>query len=210
MQQTGYQLEVKHLSFARSDQNIFSDLSFKVTQGMVLQIVGDNGVGKTTLLRIVSGLIPVAQGEILWCGSDIRHCTHEYYDQLAYLGHQSGMSPSLTLLENCRLIATLHSTPDASIHQLLTQFNLAAQAHVAVAHLSAGQRRRVALVCLLLRRSKLWILDEPLAALDQDGVNLVAMLLTDHIQRGGLTLMTTHQSFTLANIPVQRLELRYG
>lgn len=207
MHQTDYSLEVHNLTFSRSAQELFRDLNFSVSNGEILQIIGANGVGKTTLLRIVAGLIPIEHGEVYWCGNNIHLCMDDYNEQIAYLGHHAGISLSLTPLENLRTTIALHATQLRFLPAILDQFNLTTHAHTPTVQLSAGQQRRVALACLVLRHAKLWILDEPLAALDKEGTDLIAQLLVDHALQGGLAIITTHQSLTLSHVPVQRLEL---
>lgn len=207
MQQTDYSLEVHNLTFSRSTQELFRDLNFSVANGAILQIIGANGVGKTTLLRIVAGLLPIEQGEVYWCGNNIHLCMDDYNEQIAYLGHHPGISLSLTPLENLRTTIALHVTLQRSLPEILDQFNLTTHAHIPTVQLSAGLQRRVALACLVLRRAKLWILDEPLAALDKAGSHLIEQLIADHVLQGGLAIITTHQSLTLSNVPMQRLEL---
>ncbi len=207
MHQTGYSLEVHHLTFSRSERELFHDLNFSVFENSVVQIIGANGVGKTTLLRIVAGLIPIEQGEVYWCGNDIRFCMRKYHEQIAYLGHHTGINFSLSPIENLQTAIALHATKQCDLQEILCQFNLSKHAYTPTVQLSAGQQRRVALACLVIRRAKLWILDEPLAALDKEGSYLIEQLITDHVQHGGLVLITTHQSLTLSNIPVDQLEL---
>lgn len=209
MPQTHYSLEVHNLNFSRMDQELFQNLNFSVPSGTVLQIMGANGVGKTTLLRIVAGLIPIEQGEIYWCGKNVRHNESDYGSQLAYLGHHAGISMSLTPLENLRTNIALHTTQQNNVYQILEQFNLIDHANTPTFKLSAGQQRRVALASFKLRCAKLWILDEPLAALDKEGTELIEQLIQNHVQQNGIAIIATHQSLFLSNIPVQYLELSY-
>ncbi len=144
----------------------------------------------------------------MWCGKDTQKYTKEYNNTLSYLGHQSGISLSLTPLENLQMTSALHGIKLNSFEQLLNEFNLLAYVNQITSCLSAGQQRRVALACLLIRQTQLWILDEPLASLDKAGSALIEQLLIDHIKNGGLAIITTHQSISLPQLPIQQLILQ--
>lgn len=202
-----YQLNVKQLSYSRAEKELFRNLNFSISAGHILQIIGPNGVGKTTLIRLIAGLIAFEQGLILWCGKDIREYKYEYNQHMAYLGHQLGVSLTLTPLENLQIITALHGVNTKIFYPLLEQLNLLVCANQITGQLSAGQQRRVALACVFIRQAPLLILDEPFAALDQSGCFLIEQLLLNHVNQGGLAIITTHQNISLANLPIQKIHL---
>lgn len=199
-------LQVQNLTFERADRELIRDLSFSLGRGSILQITGANGIGKTTLLRILAGFIPITAGNIYWFGKSIKSCA-DFRSCIAYLGHRTGITLGLTPRENLRFAAALHAINSHSIDDLLQQFQLIEKADVPAIYLSAGQQRRIALASLPLRAAKVWLLDEPYTALDHSGIHLIEQLLHAHIMQGGLAILTTHQPIKLESLPLQYLEL---
>lgn len=186
-------LSARDLSCSRSDTVLFSDLSFELRAGQLLQIAGANGSGKTTLLRCLCGLFSADHGEILWNGVPINRARTEYLAALRYVGHKTGIKDDLTPMENLLLEATLSGSsngiaPEAALARVGVERSRALPCR----SLSMGQRRRVALARLLMSRAQLWILDEPLAALDTAGQGLVNELLRDHASVGGMAVFSSH------------------
>lgn len=165
----------------------------------MLQVGGANGSGKTSLLRIIAGLALPVEGAVLWRGENIRHSRSRYAAEMAYLGHHLGLKAELTVIENLRMGLALHGKPqtDEDWRHHLKRVGMSEREHLPVRTLSAGQRQRVALARLLASAAKLWILDEPYTALDAAGINLVKDLLDEHADRGGLVLLTSHQTVSL-------------
>lgn len=188
------------LACERGERRLFAGLDFALAAGEVLLVVGGNGHGKTSLLRILSGLSQPAAGEVRWRGAPIRAARERYGRAMAYLGHADGIKADLTPLENLRLAAALRGRmlDDAAARRALDRVALARCAELPARALSFGQRRRVALAALMLADAALWILDEPLAGLDAQGVGMVQGLLDAHLAAGGLAVVTTHQNLTLA------------
>ena len=192
-------LETRSLECVRDDRLLFSDLSLKLADGEVLQIEGANGSGKTSLLRILCGLRRAEAGEVLWQGEDVSDVREDYYANMIYIGHLPCIKGDLTTLENIRslLDTRSQSAPIEEIDAALTKVGLAGFDDVASKALSSGQRRRILLAFLLLSKTKLWIMDEPLTALDVQGVALVESMLMEHREAGGSAIFTTHHGMQL-------------
>ncbi|WP_158147228.1 cytochrome c biogenesis heme-transporting ATPase CcmA [Vibrio fluvialis] len=202
-------LEVKNLTAIRDERVLFEGLSFTIQSGELVQIEGRNGTGKTTLLRIVTGLGDRDDGEIHWNNVNIEADRDSYHQELLFLGHQTGVKRDLTALENLRFYQAVHAagTQEEDLYQALTQVGLAGREDVPVAQLSAGQQRRVALARLWLSRQKLWILDEPLTAIDKQGVKVLEALFLQHAEQGGIVVLTTHQDMFADNPKLRKIKL---
>ncbi len=184
-------LELCDLAAVRSNTLLFRRLNLLLHAGEALRVAGPNGVGKTTLLRVICGLTEPARGEVRWDGAPIRTLGDDYRARLAFLGHQEGHFGDLTAAENLRLAGQPVSCDAAAA--TLEQVGLGALANQPARLLSQGQRRRLGLGRLLLHAAPLWILDEPLTGLDRQGVDLTAQVLAGHLAGGGLAVLTTHQ-----------------
>lgn len=192
-------LETRALECVRDDRLLFSDLSIQLAAGEVLQIEGSNGSGKTSLLRILCGLRRADDGEVLWQGEVVSAVREDYYANMIYIGHLPCLKGDLTTLENIRslLDTRSQSASNNEIEQALAKVGLAGFDDVDAKALSSGQRRRILLAFLILAKAKLWILDEPLTALDVQGVALVESMLMEHREAGGSTIFTTHHGMQL-------------
>ena len=200
-------LEARRLAFARNDEAIFGPLDFVLNAGEVVLIEGDNGAGKTTLLRVLSGLLDPTYGEILLDGDPLTLTRLSH--QVALLGHQPGLKGDLTALENLRFAAGLGGLRQGiSPMAALAGVGLEAFADVPTRQLSAGQKKRVALARVLLAPVGLWLLDEPYANLDLDGIKLVNRLLESHARRGGAALITSHGAYAFTAGTPRRIPLR--
>lgn len=202
-------LEVTNLTAIRDERVLFENLSFSLQSGDLVQIEGRNGTGKTTLMRIVAGLGDKEEGEIKWNGETIESNREDFHHALLFLGHQTGVKRDLTALENLRFYQSIHApyTTDEQIFAALTQVGLAGREDVPVAQLSAGQQRRVALARLWLSEQMLWILDEPLTAIDKQGVKVLENLFLEHANKGGIVLLTTHQDMFSDNPKLRKIVL---
>lgn len=201
-------LEAKNLSCVRDERTLFSALSFTVKPGDIIQVEGPNGAGKTSLLRILAGLARPESGEVCWHGQNTLRHRERYYQDLLFLGHQPGIKTMLTPFENLQFYQAVHGAPDRqAIWQALEQVGLVGYEDLPVAQLSAGQQRRVALARLWLSSSPLWILDEPLTAIDKQGVAELISLFEQHAQQGGMVLLTTHQDLAGATQAVGKISL---
>ena len=186
-------LEARGLCCARGGRRLFAGLSFALRGGEWLQVAGKNGSGKTTLLRALCGLREADRGKILWRGIPIRRAAEDYFADLAFTGHRDGLKPKLTPAENLRAWAEARGERETAVAAALESVGMSRAAAVPCANLSAGQRRRTALARMLLVPLRVWILDEPLAALDEDGREMVSRILAKHLRRGGVAVVATHQ-----------------
>ena len=200
-------LEARRLAFARNDEPIFGPLDFALHAGEVVLIEGDNGAGKTTLLRLLSGLLAPTSGEIRLAGEPLTLA--RLSPQVALLSHQTGMKSELTALENLRFAAGLHGLrAGMSPTTALAGVGLDGYADVPIRQLSAGQKKRVALARVLLAPVGLWLLDEPYANLDLEGIRLVNRLLENHANRGGAALLTSHGAYAYTSGTPRRIALQ--
>ena len=190
----------------RDERVLFRELTFSVCEGQVLQIRGSNGSGKTTLLRIICGLHDDYLGTITWYGKPIDEQRDGFFSSLTYLGHRVGVNKVLTPMENLRWVSSLHhQINDKEIYDALANMGLKGFEQSQCFTLSAGQQQRVSLSRLMLNRSKLWILDEPFATLDTDGIRLLENLLREHADQGGTALVTTHHHLSVSELSVLEL-----
>ena len=188
-------LEVKQLGCERDGRILFSNLSFTLSPGEILQVQGRNGAGKTTLLRILAGLSRDFSGKVFWKSEPLEENYGDFRLNCYFSGHQTGIKPELTPLENLRWrLQIANIDPQTNIMlNALEQVGLSGFEYISCNHLSAGQQRRVALAGLLASNACLWILDEPFTAIDKEGVRWLETLFEQHLARGGMILLTSHQ-----------------
>ena len=211
-------LEAYRLECTRGDRTLFRGLSFSVAPAQLLHLAGANGAGKTSLLRILCGLLLPAHGEVRWGGQPIAAMREEYAAQLLYIGHANALKDELTALENLEIGGTLagrRCTRDAAF-AALEELGVGRCAQLPVRALSQGQRRRVSLARLALgagggggNGAALWILDEPFAALDTAAVAYLENLIARHVDAGGMAVLTTHQPLAVTAVTMLRIELDF-
>lgn len=201
-------LEVRDIHLWRGEHHLLRGISFVLSNGQLLQLNGPNGVGKTSLLRIVAQLLPPESGELHWQGRPCSDSNAVYLHDLLYLGHSNALKLDLTAVENLQFSVGLQ-------HRVTAEQCLAALEKLAIAHcatlparvLSAGQRRRVALARLLLSPAPLWVLDEPITNLDVAGIAAVEVLMAGHLDRGGMILAAAHQPLLSGHAGTRSLQL---
>jgi heme exporter protein A len=193
-------LSVRALAASRGATRLFRDVSFEVGAGEWVALRGANGSGKTTLMRCVAGLAHADAGETLWNDMPCARSREAFHADLLYAGHLPGIKDELTAEENLHAALALRGiqADAAALHAALDEVGLRARRRLAARRLSAGQRRRIALARLIADPAPLWLLDEPLTALDAEGQALFERLLARHLARGGLALVATHQSIAPA------------
>jgi heme exporter protein A len=198
------QLEVRDLHLWRGDRHLLRGNSFALRRGELLQVVGPNGVGKTSLLRCVAGLLPVESGEIAWGGRRLQDCR-----DLAYLAHTNALKSDLTARENLRYgVGLKRDVADDELSDTLARLHIASCTNLPVRSLSAGQKRRVSIARILLSRATLWILDEPITNLDVAGIALFESCMAEHLREGGMILTAAHQLLLQGRAGVRTMELQ--
>ncbi|WP_341898602.1 cytochrome c biogenesis heme-transporting ATPase CcmA [Ferrovibrio terrae] len=194
-------LAVEGLACIRGERQLFRDLTFRLAAGEALLLHGPNGSGKSSLLRLLAGFLPAADGRVLWDAVPISADADAHRARLLYLGHQDAVKPQLTATENLAFFARLQGVPaleaEQQAAQALEAAGLARQRHLPARYLSAGQKHRVALARLLLTPALLWLLDEPTNALDSNAVEWLGTILQTHRARGGLVILASHVAVPL-------------
>ena len=190
---------VSNLSCSKGYKRLFSGVSFTLQPGQWLHLEGDNGVGKTSLLRLACGLSALENGEITWNNQAVSKDPQTFRANLAYLGHQLALKDDLSPLENLQTDAAIvgrHLTV-SDAKQALAQMGLRGREDLPVRVLSQGQKRRTALARLLVSSAKLWVLDEPFVALDTMAQNALSEVINAHLAKQGMVLLTSHQAVSL-------------
>lgn len=200
-------LQINNLACVRDDRVLFKHLNLSLAAGQMLLVEGRNGCGKTSLLRILTGLKMAEEGEILWQGEIIEKLAGDYYEQVCYVGHHDGVKRELTCLENLRLVQAMGRPSGVDLDDALEQVNLYRYGDTLMGSLSAGQKRRLALSRLIVTEAKLWILDEPFTSLDKNSMASFETMFKRHLEQQGVIVMTSHHDIEMVNSDVQRLDL---
>ena len=203
-------LSFHQLGCNKGGRQLFQGVNCSLQSGQWLYVAGANGVGKTSLLRMLCGLSPVETGEIRWNAIPIQSQTDIYRQNLCYLGHLNALQEAMSVHENLLFSCALGGTQPSSdeLQKVLSRFGVGGRSAQLVRHMSQGQKRRVALARLALSPARLWILDEPFVAMDEAGIKMLADLIAEHLTQGGMTVLTSHQHVPIGDIPAQVLELR--
>ena len=186
-------LSADGLTLFRGERLLFKGLSFALNPGGMLLLEGQNGSGKTSLMRAIAGLIEFEDGDVLWDDKPVRSNRPAFYGSLVWMQHRVGFKADLTLVENLRFEAHLRAQSDEDFDEVLDRLEIARLKRLPLRSLSAGQQRRVALARMLLSRVPLWLMDEPFTNLDRQGRKLVMDVTTEHLDRGGMCIMAAHQ-----------------
>lgn len=185
-------LEGHRLAALRGDRLIFSHVDFAVGAGQVLTLTGRNGAGKSTLMRMIAGFVRPFAGEVHWRGEPALRQREEFAADFVYAGHKDGLKTALTAEENLEMVARLTGVRAVSPSVALDRFGIADLADLPVGYMSAGQRRRVALGRLVMADAPLWLLDEPLTAIDAATIEVLGQVMQAHLSDGGLIVAATH------------------
>ncbi len=199
-------LEIKNLACWRNEQLLFQDVSLSLSPQNVLFLEGQNGSGKTSLLRILCGFRLADEGEINWNNESVTSVP-EYFQNISYVGHKNGIKDELTVEENLNLMRSMATADEIKTDDVLKRIGLFKKADVLSRQLSAGQKRKLALARLMMTNNSFWILDEPFTSLDTASVRFFESLIQKHISRGGLLILTSHHDIDLSGLSVNRFNL---
>ncbi len=203
-------VSAKNLSCKRGDNQLFENISFELLAGQCLHVTGPNGCGKTSLLRIICGINVIDDGSLEWFGESTTNNSH-FFAACAYIAHKEGLKNELTAIENLRYYQRLDAPSNEEIlDDALAKMGILKCADLLTQQLSFGQRRRLSFSRLLIDNFPLWILDEPFTGIDAAGKELVESLCVDHLENGGLIIMTHHQSLVSSPLSRFRKELKLG
>jgi len=192
-------LIVSDLTCQRGYKELFSNISFELDPGEILEISGVNGSGKTSLLKILAGLNSAESGRLSINKNEVG--SYEYQSEILYLGHLPALSPELNCIENLDYLGQLNNiSSNQALDEALINVGLKNFEYEYVSNLSAGQKRRVVLSALFITQAKVWLLDEPFTALDADGINVIETQITKHCDDGGICILTTHQQCNLPKL----------
>lgn len=206
-------LEFQGLQCTRGERDLFTDLSATITSGQCLHVVGANGSGKTSLLRILCGLNSPDSGTVSWNNEILSEQDQHYFNHSRYIGHKDALKHELTAIENLRFYQRMDSTEvpqnnDDLLDDSLNQMQILQCADLLAQHLSFGQRRRLAFARLLLRSVDLWILDEPFTGIDKEGRALIEDICLKHLQNDGMIVLTHHLSLANSKLAVHLDEIK--
>ncbi len=199
-------LELRDLGCTRGRRNLFTGLAAELLPGELLRVSGANGAGKTSLLRMLCGLLAPSQGQVLWQGTAVHRCRESYHRQLIYIGHAAALKDDLSALENLQVALHLGgvAADEATAYKALADAGLRGRERLPVRSLSQGQRRRAALARLPLGQAALWVLDEPFNALDSAASAWLLALIESHLRGGGMAVLTSHQGVQFSDAVPQR------
>lgn len=200
-------LKFENIGFLRDDEPVFSPVEFDLNPGQLMVIEGRNGSGKTTLLRVLAGFLDMSEGSVNY--NKLSFPVNQFHEHfpLAYMGHRPGFKEDLSVAENLLFLTQLHEGRTTDLPEVIKKVGLYGYEDAHARTLSAGQRKRLALAALLLHPSKLWLMDEPFANLDAQGIELVHQVMHEHLVQNGMLITTSHGTFALQHDSMHLLQL---
>lgn len=195
------------LTLFRGERCLFKGLSFALNPGELLLLEGNNGSGKTSLLRAIGGLLELEAGQVCWDDIPLRQERQYFENSLVWMSHKAGFKSDLTLVENLQFEASLRPQSTLDFEDILAQLGLNRLKRLPMRSLSAGQQRRVALARMLMSAAELWMMDEPFSNLDGEGRDLGVRLLREHLAGGGMAIVAAHQDVDIG-APMHRIRLQ--
>jgi heme exporter protein A len=199
-------LSARNLTLIRGESCLFQGLEFELNQGELLLLEGQNGSGKTSLMRAIAGMLSLETGEIFWNDVPVGDQRQVFHGSLVWLAHRTGLKGDLTLVENLRFEGALRRQADIDSTSVFERLGIARLRRLPLRSLSAGQQRRVALARMLMADVPLWLMDEPFTNLDREGRQLVMDLTEEHLACGGMCVMAAHQDVDIG-ATVRRVSL---
>lgn len=203
-------LSASNIGCIKEDRILFEQLNFQINAGDLVQVAGPNGVGKTSLLRILAGLSRPTDGHVRFNNQLIDSNSDYYHQHLLYIGHLAGIKGELSAQENLAFKLALAGQSPALAEQALAAVNLLGFEDITAHHLSAGQHRRIALAQLWQTTAQVWILDEPFTAIDKQGFSQLEQQFKLHLDRGGCIIFTSHQDLSLLKDRLTTITLHYS
>ena len=186
-------LSANDLTLIRGESCLFQGLEFALNPGELLILEGQNGSGKTSLMRAIAGMLSLETGEIFWNGEPVSRQRQEFHGSLVWLAHRTGLKGDLTLVENLRFEGCLRRQAKVDIAAIYERLAISRLKRLPLRSLSAGQQRRVALARMMMADVPIWLMDEPFTNLDREGRQLVMDLTEEHLAKGGMCVMAAHQ-----------------
>jgi heme exporter protein A len=202
--------EIKSLACRRGQKLIFRDIGFSLRAGDLLLLTGTNGSGKSSLLRVLAGLLTPVKGEMLWQGMSVAKDPETHRERIHYIGHLDTLKLELTIAQMLGYWGALRGEKTSNVAACLEKLGLGLSTNTPVKYLSAGQKRRLTLTRLIMDEAPLWLLDEPTTALDTQGQEILFGLIEAHRKKGGIVILATHQHIDLPDTRSLSLDARVG
>ena len=197
-------LLANNLSFERSGRYLFKNLDLSVSSNKIIQIRGRNGIGKTTLIKILSNIMLPKSGDIYWNGKNIHKNSSDFFNNLSLVMDTNTSKNDMTVYENIKFWKNIFASPiqDKEIEALLEMLDIKNYINTFVKHLSYGEKRKLEMSRLIIEKKKLWIFDEPYLGLDKAGISILNETLEDHIKNGGMSIFSSHFNPQISKIEI--------